>query len=120
MKKLVYLLVGIVAISSIRGELLAQGSLWGMIQRGGTDGAGVIFQTNPDGTGFTVKKNFSMEYSGAMPQYTQLTEANGKLYGMTLLGGATNEGVIFEFDPSNGRYTRKVDFAANVSKAIIV
>ena len=40
-----------------------------------------------------------------------LTRAgDGKLYGMTSLGGSTNGGVIFSFDPSSSTYTKLKDF----------
>jgi uncharacterized repeat protein (TIGR03803 family) len=36
--------------------------------------------------------------------------ANGKLYGMTSQGGASNLGVLFEYDPTTATYTKKIDF----------
>jgi len=36
--------------------------------------------------------------------------SNGKLYGMTSSGGSNNSGVLFEFDPATGTYTKKLDF----------
>ena len=35
---------------------------------------------------------------------------NGKLYGMTSGGGTNNSGVLFEYDPETGIYTKKVNF----------
>src|SRR5436190_4752740 len=44
-----------------------------------------------------------------MPQGS-LTAYNGKLYGMTIIGGINQTGVIFEFDPTITTYTKKYDF----------
>jgi uncharacterized repeat protein (TIGR03803 family) len=41
-------------------------------------------------------------------------EANGKLYGTTNNGGASNQGVIFEYIPSSNTYTKRHDFHGGV------
>src|SRR6185503_19848456 len=106
MRRIVAILYAISALSSIQVDLFAQGRFWGLTPFGGPSGAGVIFKTNADGTGYSLQKDFTIENSGANPFYTQLTEGpNGKLYGLNGNGGANNAGVLFEFDPSNGNYT---------------
>jgi uncharacterized repeat protein (TIGR03803 family) len=102
----------IVACFFVSSTILnAQDHLWGITREGGSSGVGVIFKTNADGTGYTVVKDFEVQYPGEYPWYTQLTEANNeKLYGMTSRGGANNVGVIFEFDPVSGLYSKKLDF----------
>lgn len=35
---------------------------------------------------------------------------NGKLYGMTSLGGANNQGTIFSYDISTSTYSKRFDF----------
>ncbi len=42
--------------------------------------------------------------------YGDLIEVNGLLYGTTAFGGATNAGIIFSFDPSNGTFVNLFDF----------
>jgi uncharacterized repeat protein (TIGR03803 family) len=87
------------------------GELWGMTLQGGQDGLGLIFKTAPDGTGQSVQKNFTTPYPGGYPRSGRLTPApNGKLYGMTSTGGIFSAGVLFEYDPSTGTHTRKLDF----------
>ncbi len=36
---------------------------------------------------------------------------------MTRNGGANNYGVLFEYNPSNGTYTKKIDFDGSVMAA---
>lgn len=86
--------------------------LWGMTYTGGADNAGTIFKAAPDGTDISVKFNFNIINSGSRPyvnvQLTQL--ANGKMYGVTSSRGINNAGVLFEYDPATGTYTKKIDF----------
>lgn len=94
-------------------------SLWGMTSEGGADEVGTIFRTDFDGTNLTVKHNFSVVNAGARPyvnaQLLQLS--NGKLYGVTSDGGINNVGVLFEYDPTTGVYTKKADFSNAVGRA---
>jgi hypothetical protein len=72
--------------------LFAQGQLWGLTSKGGTNEIGVIFKTNSDGSEFSLQKNFasSAQSPGASPGGNNLVEAsNGKLYGMTNSGVQT-------------------------------
>lgn len=88
----------------------AQTELWGMTHYGGQYGAGTIFKTDGSGNNFTtIRHNFQIE--GEYPSRSSLVQAsNGKLYGMTLSGGIKNHGVLFEYDPSNDTYIKKIDF----------
>jgi uncharacterized repeat protein (TIGR03803 family) len=95
---------------------LSQGHLWGTAARGGVDGAGVIFRTDADGTGYTVVKEFNVTHAGEKPRHTALLLAgNGKLYGLTSAGGRYNAGVLFEFDPAAGTYEKKIEFDPNTT-----
>jgi uncharacterized repeat protein (TIGR03803 family) len=40
-----------------------------------------------------------------------LQSSNGKLYGTTEQGGVHSQGVIFEFDPKDGMFVKKLDFS---------
>jgi uncharacterized repeat protein (TIGR03803 family) len=42
--------------------------------------------------------------------YSPLLLYNNKIYGTTHAGGAKNAGVLFEFDPANNQYQKKIDF----------
>ncbi|TXC76051.1 choice-of-anchor tandem repeat GloVer-containing protein [Luteibaculum oceani] len=88
---------------------LANGKLYGMTYGGGASTSGVLFQFNPADNSFTKKIDFDNTNKGRNP-YGSLTLANGKLYGMTSSGGISNYGVLFEFNPTDNSFTKKVDF----------
>jgi uncharacterized repeat protein (TIGR03803 family) len=83
------------------GSLTLVGSkLYGMTGNGGaSDGPGVIFSINLDGSGYQVILDFSA-VSGASGPYGSLTLWGGKLYGMTAFGGENGvSGAIFRVNP---------------------
>lgn len=93
----------------------AQTELWGMTIVGGQDDRGVIYKTDASGNNQTIEYNFSKAH-GHSPFYTNLIQAtNGKLYGMNNQGGASNNGVIFEYDPQTDAYLNKFDFLSGVN-----
>lgn len=87
----------------------ANGNLYGMTSEGGIDNLGVLFEYDPKANLITKKFDFSSA-SGANPRGSLKYASNGKLYGMTSLGGAYNFGVIFEYDYITNTYTKKMDF----------
>ena len=108
--KRVFILLGILIISS---EIIkAQGiyQLWGTTANGGNDNTGVMFSTDAIGNQFTSRHQFNSYNPGANPGYSELKEYNGKFYGMTQNGGSNDAGVIFEWDPSTNIYQNKYDF----------
>ncbi len=89
-----------------RGILIQglDGSLYGVADAGGVNGAGTIYKLNTDGTGYTVLHSFNGA-DGKNP-YDQLFQAtNGNLYGMTLSGGIQGGGVIYQIKPDGSGYT---------------
>lgn len=85
----------------------AQPELWG-VAGGGGDDFGVLYSMTPGNTFFNQQYN----HTGNTGEnaWGDLVEApNGKLYGMTWLGGALigGTGVLYEYDPSTGIYTIK-------------
>lgn len=48
--------------------------------------------------------------SGFFPSGQLLEANNGKLYGMTRIGGSTNQGILFEFDLLTNTYSVKIEF----------
>ncbi len=93
------------------GSLLqaADGKLYGMTANGGASGSGVIFSFDPATATYTKLKDFDYT-SGAYPYGSLLHASDGKLYGMTVNGGASGYGVIFSFDPLTATYTKLKDF----------
>src|SRR6185295_15561461 len=82
----------------------AQTQLWGTTQSGGATGQGTIFSTDATGT------HFYLEYSlvnalGQMPNGSPVLANNGKLYGVTELGGYGDSCVVYSYEPVSGTFT---------------
>ena len=75
------------------------GALYGTAQSGGSFGAGTVFKLNPDGTGFTVLKNFDSLTTGDRPTGTLIQGADGALYGTAAQGGSSGFGTVFKLNP---------------------
>ena len=88
----------------------SDGTLFGMTWYGGSDGQGSIFQYDPATWSYVVKYNFTDLNGGRYPQGNSLIQVGGLLYGMTTSGGTSDLGVLFQFDPVSGIYTKKIDF----------
>ncbi len=80
------------------------GQLYGMTTEGGTNGLGVLFRCNPDGTSYTILKDF-IGIDGNQPHGDVLIH-EGKIYGTTELGGtnAFPGGLLFRCDLDGGNY----------------
>ena len=93
--------------------LHAQGiyQFWGTTGNGGPDDLGAIFKTDGNGNQFQVKHKYSISNHGANPGYTELVEFQGKFYGLTINGGKFDKGVLFEWNPVNNEYAKKIDFS---------
>ncbi|HEV8508727.1 MAG TPA: choice-of-anchor tandem repeat GloVer-containing protein, partial [Chitinophagaceae bacterium] len=81
----------------------SDGKLYGMTQQGGTLGYGVIFSFDPASTAYSILKNFD-NANGAYPFGSLMQASDGKLYGMTVQGGASGLGVLFSLDPASLSY----------------
>ncbi|WP_205635634.1 choice-of-anchor tandem repeat GloVer-containing protein [Algoriphagus faecimaris] len=111
---MVYSLSFLLLFLTLSPSLAQRTTLYGLTSQGGKDGTGAIIEydinkqalIDPAPTGFT-------NASPGRPDYNNLTEVNGKLYGLTYSGGAFFSGVLFEFNPINGVYTKKHDFASS-------
>jgi uncharacterized repeat protein (TIGR03803 family) len=76
---------------------------YGVTPNGGTTDDGVIFEYDPANIGseYSVLHEFDGD-NGSRPY--AFTENSGKFYGVTTDGGATDDGVIFEYDPTENEY----------------
>lgn len=88
----------------------SDGMLYGTATESGSDkNMGFLFQY--DLTTHTLTKRFIFDgKNGSHPSGSLVQGSNGMLYGMTFDGGAYDLGVIFQFDPKTGTYTKKLDF----------
>lgn len=85
------------------------GVLYGLTKTGGANDKGVLFEYNVSTNTYTKKVDLSSSL-GEQPLGSLILAANGKLYGLTNLGGTNSYGVLFEYDPATSTYTKKFDF----------
>ena len=83
------------------------GKLYGTTEFGG-DGYGTIFEVNPSNGKITNVANFN-GVNGNRVRGTMVLAPNGLLYGVTYSGGSTDQGVLFQFNPTNNTITKLKD-----------
>jgi uncharacterized repeat protein (TIGR03803 family) len=103
---------GVTNGSSPYGSIMeaSNGKFYAMTSAGGSNNLGVLFEWDPSSDTYTKKIDFDGANNGAAPQGSLMQADNGKLYGMTSTGGVNDQGVLFEWDPSNNTYSKKIDF----------
>jgi uncharacterized repeat protein (TIGR03803 family) len=75
-----------------------RGNLYGTTQYGGTFNGGTMFKVDTTGKE-TVLHSFNPSTEGAYPTAPLALDAKGNLYGTTLYGGPSNDGVVFKLKP---------------------
>ncbi len=88
----------------------SNGNLYGVTSAGGTNSVGTLFEYNITSNVFTKKVDFSTS-NGHTPYGSLVQAANGKLYGLTRLGGSNSMGTMFEFNTSNNTYSVLLNFS---------
>ncbi len=92
------------------------GLLYGVTTAGGAYGNGVLFEFNPSTGSFTKIVDFDGTQFGKEPNSNALVAASsGAIYGTTLLGGLSDEGVLYEYDPSSANFQKLIDFQYSVT-----
>jgi len=94
---------GEVAVGGVTSD--ASGNLYGATNYGGAHNLGTIFELSPAGGGSWTEKviySFAGGADGSYPNGGLAFDAAGNLYGTTVLGGAHNQGTIFELSPTGG------------------
>lgn len=100
------------------GSLTLDGSkLYGMAQQGGTNThrLGMVFRMNTDGSGYTNLHSFAGGANDGATPLGSLTLANGALYGLTSVGGASNYGVVFRLNTDGSSYTNLHSFTVSTN-----
>lgn len=92
----------------------SDGNIYGTTSQGGSAGGGTIFRIGPSTGAFTTMFNFILA-DGIDPETTSpglLQGSDGKLYGVTVSGGANNSGTVYSYDlglakpkPAIGRFS---------------
>lgn len=81
-------------------------NLYGTTYGGGTFGDGTVFELTPQRSGEwdeTILYNFNgQSAAGEAPYGTLIWDADGNLYGTTVLGGIYDAGTVFELTPQTG------------------
>ncbi len=89
--------------------LTPNGKVYTTLNRGGKYNQGAIISI--DTASHEFEEFFSFDsINGGKPRGGLALAPNGLLYGMTSQGGLYNKGVLFELDPVNKTYTKKIDF----------
>jgi uncharacterized repeat protein (TIGR03803 family) len=90
------------------------GALYGTASNGGSSGYGTVFKVNPDGSGFTVLRNFNNS-KAAYPYAGLMQGTDGALYGTASAGGVRCRAMRVRTE-SDGRAPRSSQyFARSVS-----
>jgi uncharacterized repeat protein (TIGR03803 family) len=91
------------------------GNLYGTAIGGGASDAGVVFELSPTGGNWTetVLHNFGGGPDGESPAGNLIMDAAGNIYGMTMAGGASGFGTVFEVSPAGGGWTEQVIYSPN-------
>ncbi len=86
---------GVRALNGVVAD--AVGNLYGVFQRGGPNGAGLVYQLSPSGGGWTeqILYGFTGGSDGGGP-VSVILDASGNLYGASSYGGTGLGGTIFE------------------------
>jgi uncharacterized repeat protein (TIGR03803 family) len=94
---------------------LAGGILYGTATSGGTNGQGVVFKLNTNGTGYAVLRHFAgTSNDGANPK-AGLVLSGSTLYGTTYYGGTSNRGTVFKLDIDGGNYAVLWNFTGSTN-----
>lgn len=88
--------------------------LYGLTYQGGVFGQGTIIEYNPQNDSLIKKKDFNPTLTGSNPYGNLLQAQNGRFYGMAFLGGANNNGSIFEYNLQTDSLIRKFSFSTSL------
>lgn len=90
----------------------SNGKLYGITDYGGANNKGVLFEYDIDTDTYIKKQDFGASM-GSYPQGSLLEASNGKLYGVTNMGGGVS-GTLFEYDIANDTLVKKFNFGGAI------
>jgi uncharacterized repeat protein (TIGR03803 family) len=94
----------------------SDGNFYGAASDFAIDGVGVIFKITPAGT-YSVAYNLNATTADD-PQSTPMQHTNGKIYGITLLGGTPELGVVYSLDLGLPPFVRLLPTSGAVGTSI--
>jgi uncharacterized repeat protein (TIGR03803 family) len=77
----------------------SRGNLYGTTSQGGTSNAGVVYKMHKSGKE-TVLHTFTGKADGGFPRARVIRDAAGNVYGTTISGGTSSNGVVYMLDKS--------------------
>jgi len=85
----------------------SSGNIYTTTEIGGADNAGAVVELVNSPSGWTENDiySFTGASDGSYPYAGLIFDQAGNLYGTTRIGGANNDGTVFELTPSNGSWT---------------
>ncbi len=89
----------------------AAGNLYGTVTQFGPKGKGAVFELTPTGSGTwreSILHAFAGGSDGAGPVGGLVFDSAGNLYGVTMEGGVSNLGTVFELSPSGSAWREKI------------
>ncbi len=88
----------------------SNGKFYGMTVSGGNYDKGVLFEFDPSTETFIKKMDFDGSEKGSEPLGSLMEGSDGKLYGMTSMGGKYDAGILFSYDYASGSFAKLFDF----------
>jgi uncharacterized repeat protein (TIGR03803 family) len=85
------------------------GNLYGTTESGGAPNEGTVFELAQGSSTITTLASFDIT-NGANPYAGLLMDSQGNLYGTAALGGASNDGTVFEVAKGSGTITTLASF----------
>jgi uncharacterized repeat protein (TIGR03803 family) len=100
---------------ALAGRLADHGEPWlyGSAQRGGLSGRGVLFKVDRASGVVTTLADFTGlagAAPGSMPRGPLLAGPDGRFWGVTEEGGASDSGTVFSIDPRTGNFASVIQF----------
>ncbi|MBL7922545.1 MAG: T9SS type A sorting domain-containing protein [Bacteroidia bacterium] len=92
----------------------SNGKLYGLTSEGGTNNFGTIIEYDFNTNTLTKIFDFDGTNTGGAPKGSLIQLSNGKLYGMTYMGGSNNFGTIFSYDYNSSTFTKLFDFNSSI------
>ena len=88
----------------------ANGNLFGTTFAGGANGKGTVFEIAKTASGYATTPTILVSFcaqtncaDGALPEAGLIADANGNLFGTTVVGGANDQGTVFEIGRASCR-----------------